>query len=418
MPASSLELLTKALSIANISVHLIAGDPAGLCQMDNRLRAMLFENFSYAEAYDFLDRRVPADTLVRMRDEFDLLYLFLRIPTDSDEVSVAGHLVSIGPFQTMQHDRDSVLAIINRARLPGRLLPDLCEYYNTVPVISEVDSLECLVLYLASGLFQRQYHPACFPDTGNALPPIQAKEFVVRKDPQIARASVDQRYSEENALLLAIASGDYEKAMACHTKLIRYHIRARADTPLEDQRHRMVIMNSLCRKTVELAGVHPLYIDELSTHFATEINRIGNPEGLDALMSDMIREYCFLVKNHAMKGYSDVTRQIVSYIDFHYTEELSLRYFAKMFNLSRTYLSDLFRKETGSTLTDFIHQVRLRHAIVLLNSSTLSVTAIATSCGYNDVNYFIRRFKKAYGLSPRQYQNTLHPSATRRGTGQ
>lgn len=216
--------------------------------------------------------------------------------------------------------------------------------------------------------------------------------------------------------MIAIASGDHERAIASYTRLIRYHIQARADTPLADQRHRMVIMNSLCRKAVEVAGVHPLYIDELSTHFATEINRICTAHELDALMSDMIREYCLLVKKHAMKGYSTITRQIVSYIDFHYTEELSLAYFAKMFNLSRSYLSDLFRKETGSTLTDFIHQVRMRHAIALLNSSAMPITAIATSCGYNDVNYFIRRFKKVYGLSPRQYQNTLHPSAAQRET--
>lgn len=415
MPIPYLELLTKALSIANISVHLISDDLTAMHQIDNRLRAMLFENFSYAEAYDFLNRRVHSDTLVRFQDEFDLIYLFLRLPTE-DAGESAGALISVGPFQTMQHDRDSVLAIINHNLLPGQLLSDLCEYYNTVPVISDVDSLECLVLYLASGLFQRQYHLDHFSDTDNLLPPSQKKDFTVREDPQIARASIEQRYSEENALLIAIASADHERAIASYTKLIRYHIQARADTPLEDQRHRTVIMNSLCRKAVEVAGVHPLYIDELSTHFATEINRIRTAHGLDKLMSDMIREYCLLVKKHAMKGYSTITRQIVSYIDFHYTEELSLAYFAKMFNLSRSYLSDLFRKETGSTLTDFIHQVRMRHAIALLNSSAMPITAIATSCGYNDVNYFIRRFKKVYGLSPRQYQNTLHPSVEQRKT--
>lgn len=222
---------------------------------------------------------------------------------------------------------------------------------------------------------------------------------------------MEERYSAENALPEAVAAGDYEKARVAYSRLNRYHIRARADDPLEDRRHRTVILNSLCRKTVELAGVHPLYIDDLSTRFATEINRVNAPDGLDTLMSLMIRDYCLLVKNHAMKGYSAITRQIVSYIDFHYTEELSLAYFAKMFNLSKTYLSDLFRKETGVTLTDFIHQVRMRRAITLLNASTLPITAIATACGYNDINYFIRRFKKTYGLSPKQYQKVIRHSS-------
>lgn len=83
---------------------------------------------------------------------------------------------------------------------------------------------------------------------------------------------------------------------------------------------------------------------------------------VNALSSEMIHKYCLLVKNHAMKGYSAVTKEIISYIDFHYTEDLNLNYFAGMFNMSKTYLSNLFKKETGVTLTDFIHQVRMRPA--------------------------------------------------------
>ncbi len=408
MKTRYLELLSKALGIANIKVHPISNDPALLPQMDNRLRTMLFEDYSYGEMYDFLDRRVQTNTLVRLRDEFDLLYFFLRVPTED---ACSGELVSVGPIQTARHDQEAVLAIINRNLLPGRLLPDLCEYYNSVPVIENLDAAECLILYLASGLFQQQYHLDYFPDRETSFPVSHHTEQAIRKSPQIARVSVEERYSAENALLAAIASGDYEKALSSYSKFARYQIPARADDPLEDRRHCTVILNSLCRKTVELAGVHPLYIDDLSTRFATEINRLNTRDALDGLMSSMIREYCMLVKNRAMKGYSTITRQIVSYIDFHYTEELSLTYFAKMFNLSKAYLSDLFRRETGTTLTDFIHQVRLRRAIALLNTSTLPITAIATACGYNDINYFIRRFKKAYGLSPKQYLKFIRHSS-------
>ena len=121
----------------------------------------------------------------------------------------------------------------------------------------------------------------------------------------------------------------------------------------------------------------------------------------------MIHKYCLLVKNHAMKGYSAVTKEIISYIDFHYMEDLTLNRLAEMFNISKTYLSNLFRRETGVTLTEYIHQVRMRKAITLINSSALPVAAIATACGYNDINYFTRIFKRTYGLSPKQYQKSV-----------
>ena len=49
METQYLELLARALGVANIKVHLVQDDPALLPQMDNRLRAMLFEDFSYGE---------------------------------------------------------------------------------------------------------------------------------------------------------------------------------------------------------------------------------------------------------------------------------------------------------------------------------------------------------------------------------
>lgn len=88
-------------------------------------------------------------------------------------------------------------------------------------------------------------------------------------------------------------------------------------------------------------------------------------------------------------------------------EDLTLNRLAEMFNISKTYLSNLFRRETGVTLTEYIHQVRMRKAITLINSSALPVAAIATACGYNDINYFTRIFKRTYGLSPKQYQKSV-----------
>lgn len=125
----------------------------------------------------------------------------------------------------------------------------------------------------------------------------------------------------------------------------------------------------------------------------------------------MTHKYCILVQNHAMKGYSPVIKEIISYIDFHYAEDLSLNFFAEKFNIAKTYLSNLFKKETDTTLTEFIHQVRMRKAITLINSSAIPVSAIASACGYNDINYFIRVFKRTYGLSPKQYQKTVVHSA-------
>lgn len=291
--------------------------------------------------------------------------------------------------------------------LPERLLNDVSAFYDSIPVVDNLPAFQNVILHLAAGLFGTEYHFDYLPEDSVLFLGSGKIYNTVKDNPQMARDSIAERYEVENELMAAISAGDYDRAHELHGRFIKYHIRPRAKSPLRNQQHLSIILNTLCRKAAEAGGVHPLYIDDLSTRFAVLINEVNSLTGISALPGEMIHKYCLLVKNHAMKGYSAVTKEIISYIDFHYTEDLNLNFFAKMFNISKTYLSNLFRKETGSTLTEFIHQVRMRKAITLINSSALPITAIATACGYNDINYFIRIFKRTYGLSPKQYQKTI-----------
>ncbi|WP_368282646.1 helix-turn-helix transcriptional regulator, partial [Enterocloster lavalensis] len=166
----------------------------------------------------------------------------------------------------------------------------------------------------------------------------------------------------------------------------------------------LIILNTLCRKAVQKGHVHPYYIDELSTQFAIRINQSRSMTDLDAIDNEMIHKYCLLVRNHSMKNYSRLVQRCITYTDFHYAEPLTLSFFADMCHVTKSYLSNLFRKETGNTLTDYIHTVRLRHALVLLNSTTIPIQVVAASCGYSDLNYFIKLFKRENGISPKQYR--------------
>ena len=58
---------------------------------------------------------------------------------------------------------------------------------------------------------------------------------------------------------------------------------------------------------------------------------------------------------------------------------------------------------TGKTITEYINEVRLKKSIELLKSGNVNITEIAIICGFNDVNYFSRLFKKKYGVSPTKF---------------
>lgn len=102
-----------------------------------------------------------------------------------------------------------------------------------------------------------------------------------------------------------------------------------------------------------------------------------------------------------------------SFIDEHYQRRVSLSSVAAQLHVSANYLSRLFRRETGITLTAYIQRVRLEHAMVLLAEGERSISEIAYLIGYQNYRDFYRNFVKYANASPRQVQRRLSPDAGR-----
>jgi two-component system response regulator YesN len=102
--------------------------------------------------------------------------------------------------------------------------------------------------------------------------------------------------------------------------------------------------------------------------------------------------------------YSSLIERIKYYIINHYNEDITLQQLALKFFINPSYLSQIFKKETGITLSSFLEDVRLIKAKELLTNLTVDIGDIAARVGYNDSNYFSKVFKKKFGMSPTQYQ--------------
>ena len=86
---------------------------------------------------------------------------------------------------------------------------------------------------------------------------------------------------------------------------------------------------------------------------------------------------------------------------------------ARSVNLSSSRLRHLFKQETGQTPTQYLKQLRLKHSENLLRTTFLSIKEIARSSGLISVSYFVREFKKTFGLSPTVYRRKFGLSSSR-----
>ena len=166
-------------------------------------------------------------------------------------------------------------------------------------------------------------------------------------------------------------------------------------------------MNTLLRKAAESGGVHPIYIDKVSSDFAAKIERMTYLNESSALMLDMFRTYCRLVHKHSIGKYSQLVQKTVIEIDSDLSADLSLAALAKKQSVSAGYLSAIFKSETGVTLSAYVTEKRVGHAKYLLETTELQIQSVALHCGIMDVHYFTKVFKKQTGKTPKEYRETL-----------
>ena len=221
---------------------------------------------------------------------------------------------------------------------------------------------------------------------------------------RVATEVLETRYKGENKVLEAIKRGDEKTALEMSKNWSGKNILPRVKDQLRSGKNLLLSGNTLFRKVVESSNVHPFYLDEISRKYALHIEKCTSMNQLDSVQEEMIRSYCKMVRKYSLSRYSKSVREAINYINLNITQDLTLDTVAKKLDLAPAYLSGQFKKETGQTITEFIHCKRCDHAAELLIHSNLSIAEIATQSGITDTSYFSMLFRKKYGMSPTHYR--------------
>ena len=99
---------------------------------------------------------------------------------------------------------------------------------------------------------------------------------------------------------------------------------------------------------------------------------------------------------------------IADYISDHYAEPITLDGLAGIFYLSKFYLSRSFKEVTGYGVNEYVNILRTKRAKQLLEETSLSISEIAATVGYESITYFEKVFKTYMSISPLKYRKTLN----------
>ena len=328
----------------------------------------------------------------------------LLIPVPGQEIPV---VLKAGPYLNTVITGAEMEAMFGEKALQPDLSLFLSQYYATLTRFENDRFLEDFLFALAKQLYGPEKSEVRFLSLGSlgeeAVFPGSAAGTV----PDLV-SRLEQRYGLEDRLMDVIARGDADAAVSCLQHPLFSNPDIRTSVPLRSIMNYAIILNTLCRKAAQRGGVHPVHLDDISRRFAMRIESAAGIPEVKRLQQEMVRRYALLVRSMSTEGYSPVVRDVINYIHLHYMDSgLTLSFLASLFSVNRSYLSTLFRKETGKALTDFVNEYRIDQALFLLNTGTLSTGSIASACGIPDAAYFSRLFRRSKGLFPSEYRKMV-----------
>lgn len=315
-----------------------------------------------------------------------------------------GQFFIVGPYVNTYISDKELHELLAAQGLSLRIFNQLKHYCNQFPLIN-YSYLTDIVLAA-----MRSFVPMTIEFTRKSLKGFHEDidEVSIINSAEKSYLAIMARYRYENDFLRMIQEGNEKEVLAAlqgatatyeknadNTSLIRY----------SDNNEGFTVLRTLARKAAELGGCPIIKIDEITQEAIQRVHHSKSSSDIAQVQLNMILALTRAVaESKALNNYSLLIRNIVIYIDSNYAKEISLSGIAENSHVSKEHLSRLFKKETGVTITEYVANARCKKAAELLNTTALTISEISELVGYSDNNYFVKIFKKCYGMTPSQYR--------------
>ena len=404
-----LNFTTSFFHKMNIQTKLLQANlplPAD-CDLGLRKEISLHSPISILEFEEIDSNFIKNHIIYICTDLYRCNYILIPLP-DSGESQV----LLAGPYLTERTDINRTTRLCNELDIPSSLHAFINQYFSSLPRMQEQAFLENYLFTLGEflyglGEFQLQYLKQHSKEDTTYVAKLESSQD------ESLKKRLEDRYELEGQVIDAISRGDFHKAMHYSTNQAFQNIDNRSPNPLRSIKNNLLTFNTLCRKGAELGKVHPIHLDEMSRRMAIKIENMTSPGQDRDVHREILKNYCHMVQEKSTDGYSPTMQRVLNHILQNLTEPtLTLQNTADALSLSKTYLSALFKRETGSTFTSYVNKKRIEHSIFLLNTTDLQIQVIAGECGIPDVNYFSKIFQKEKGMSPSEYKKLIHQKQT------
>ena len=214
--------------------------------------------------------------------------------------------------------------------------------------------------------------------------------------------SLVEKYN--NDIINKINSGDYEDAILLVSNL--FEVYKSDNEPVEYVKVSSIFLISLCFRMLIKNNLNLSHSLENEDYIYRQIQSSKTITSLYILISNFIKLVTELVSNNE-KQLNYLINETTKFIRENYNKGINLTAIAENIHVNSSYLSRLYKKETGESIIDSLNKLRIEKAKELLKDSTKKIFEVAFSVGIEDAGYFTHVFIKYTGVSPKEYRTSL-----------
>ena len=144
------------------------------------------------------------------------------------------------------------------------------------------------------------------------------------------------------------------------------------------------------------------YIKDLLSDESNEVISIGL---INVILGNVMKSIFF--ENSETANDMELSSRILSYINEHFKEDITLESLAHEFGYNKSYLSRYFKSSFNIGFNQYISTVRLKNALILMNEKKHSLTHCAFAGGFNSMRTFYRVFENEFNCSPKEYLKNI-----------
>lgn len=349
-----------------------------------------------ASALSYLADSMLENTFYEIIDTLQICLLFFRFET---------HTFWIGPYVKEEFNESKMQSVLIKNQIPASYQLSLKLYYSTFPMLNsfhiQTTVTACMNAFCNGSIefAYRRLHG--FRE--------QLDSHTLFEADSIDYTELYRRYDAENHFLKMIETGNTDEVLIALSQMTmpdKNSGQKFATSVYQNPMLSLSIMRALARKAAENGGASIIEIDEITQRAVQKMYASRNFNAQISYTNSMILELTEAVQKHRLqlKNYSTPIRKTVEYLNLNYSQDISLLRLADIVHFSPSHLSKAFKKETGITISQYLINMRCSRAAEMLKDTDLSIADISNYVGYPDNNYFVKIFKKQYGVTPTAFR--------------